>query len=170
MAIPREDFDANNMKTLTTEERSYLAGFLDADGSLFAQLVRGKDLKYRYRIRVSIGFYQNKRYRWFLTNLQKDLKCGSIRQKNDDVVEYVITAADPVKNLLLQLKDRLILKKRQANLILEILEQKKHIQSKEDFVRVCRLTDQVAMLNYSKKRTITARDVEKVLLEEDTIL
>ena len=50
---------------------------------------------------MSIGFYQNKRYSWFLTKLQKDFKCGSIRTKTDDVVEYVITAADPVRNLLL---------------------------------------------------------------------
>ena len=158
------------MKTLTAEERYYLAGFLDADGSLFAQLVRGNDLKYQYRIRVSIGFYQNKRYSWFLTNLRKKLKCGSIRQKSDDVVEYVITAADPVKNLLLQIKDCLVLKKRQANLILEILEKKKTIKSKSDFLEVCQLTDKVAMLNYSKKRTITAQEVEKVLSLDDTIL
>ena len=156
------------MKTLTTEERSYLAGFLDADGSLFAQLVRGNDLKYKFRIRVSIGFYQNKKYSWFLTNLQKKLKCGSIRKKTDNVMEYVITAADPVKNLLLQIKDYLVLKKRQANLILEILEKKKTIKSKSDFLEVCQLTDKVAMLNYSKKRTITAEYVEKVL--DNTIL
>ena len=158
------------MKKLTTEERYYLAGFLDGDGSIFAQLVRGKDLSYQYRIRVSIGFYQNKRSIWFLTNLQKKLKCGSIRTKTDGVVEYVITAADPVKNLLLQLKDCLVLKKRQANLVLEILEKKKQIKSKADFLEVCQLVDKVAVLNYSKKRTITAKDVEKVLFTDDTIL
>ena len=158
------------MKELTAEERFYLAGFLDADGSIFAQIVRGNDLKYKYRIRVSIGFYQNKRYNWFLKKLQKDFKCGSIRTKTDDVVEYVITATDPVRNLLLQLKDCLVLKKRQANLVLEILEKKKKIQSKSDFLEVCQLTDKVAMLNYSKKRTITAEEVEKVLFSDDTIL
>ena len=158
------------MKKLTTEKRYYLAGFLDADGSIFAQLVRGNDLKYKYRIRVSIGFYQNKRSIWFLTNLQKELKCGSIRTKTDGVVEYIITGADPVKNLLFQIKDCLVLKKRQANLALEILEKKKQIKSKTDFLEACKLTDKVAMLNYSKKRTITAKDVEKVLLADDTIL
>ncbi len=175
MAIPREDFDSNktyerHMKELTAEERFYLAGFLDADGSIFAQLVRGNELKYKYRIRVSIGFYQNKRNSWFLKKLQKDLKCGSIRTKTDDVVEYVITAADPVRNLLVQLKDNLVLKKRQANLVLEILEKKKKIQSKSDFLEVCRLTDKVANFNYSKKRTITAKEVEKVLSLDDSIL
>ena len=156
------------MKQLTAEERFYLAGFLDADGSIFAQLVRGNDLKYKYRIRVSIGFYQNKRYSWFLTKLQKDFKCGSIRTKTDGVAEYVITSADSVRNLLLQLKDCLVLKKRQANLVLEILEKKKHLQSKSDFLEVCRLTDKVALLNYSKKRTITANEVEKVLFPENS--
>ena len=154
------------MKELTAEERFYLAGFLDADGSIFAQIVRGNDLKYNYRIRVSIGFYQNKRYNWFLKKLQKDLKCGSIRTKTDGVSEYLITAADPVRNLLLQLKDSLVLKKRQANLVLEILEKKKQIESKSEFLEVCRLTDKVAMLNYSKKRTITANDVERVLFPD----
>ena len=158
------------MKQLTTEERSYLAGFLDGDGSIFAQLVRGNDLKYKFRIRVSIGFYQNKRYSWFLTKLKKDLKCGSIRLKSDDVMEYIITGADPVKNLLFQLKDCLVLKKKQANLVLEILEKKKQIKSKSDFLEVCQLTDKVAELNYSKKRTITAKMVAKVLSSDDTIL
>jgi hypothetical protein len=94
-------------------------------------------------------------------------------KKTDDVVEYVITAADPVKNLLLQIKDCLVLKKKQANLVLEILERKKKIKSKSDFLEVCQLTDKVAMLNYSKKRTITAKDVEKVLfpdVPDDAIL
>ncbi len=116
---------------------------------------------------MSIGFYQNKRYNWFLENLQKDLKCGSIRTKNDGVTEYIITGTDPVKNLLLQLKDCLVLKKRQANLVLEILEQKKQIKSKADFLAVCQLTDKVAMLNYSKKKTITAEEVEKVLFSDE---
>ena len=156
------------MKELTAKERFYLAGFLDADGSIFAQIVRGNDLKYNYRIRVSIGFYQNKRYNWFLKKLQKDLKCGSIRTKTDGVSEYIVTSANPVRNLLLQLKDCLVLKKRQANLVLEILEKKKQLQSKSDFLEVCRLTDKVADLNYSKKRTITAEIVEKVLFPDGT--
>lgn len=158
------------MKNLTIEERQYIAGFLDADGSIFAQLIRGDELKYKFRIRITVGFYQNKRYNWFLKKLQKDLKCGTIRTKTDDVTEYIITGADPVKNLLLQLKDCLILKKRQANLVLEILEKKKKVQSKKEFLEACKLTDKVAALNYSKKRTITSEEVEKVLFSDDSIV
>ena len=158
------------MKTLTAAERYYIAGFLDGDGSIFAQLVRGNGLKYKYRIRVSIGFYQNKRYRWFLIKLFKKFKCGSVRLRSDGICEYVITASDPIKTLLLQIKDCLLLKKKQANLILEILEKKTKIKSKGDFIETCKLVDKVAELNYSKKKTITAKSVEKVLLSDDTIL
>ena len=65
------------MKILTIEKRYYVGGFLDGDGSFFATCKR-YCLKYKNWIRVSIGFYQNKRYCWFLTGLQKGLQCGSI--------------------------------------------------------------------------------------------
>lgn len=139
------------MKILTMEERCYIAGFLDGDGSIFAQIVRGNDLKHKFRIRVSIGFCQDKKFQWFLIKLYKKLKCGSIHAKSDGVLEYVITGADPVKNLLLQIKDYLVLKKKQANLVLEILEKKKKIKSRSDFFKVCILIDKVTKLNYSKK-------------------
>lgn len=158
------------MKLLTEKERHYIAGFIDGDGSIFAQIVAGEAYKYKYRIRLSIGFYQHKKHRWFLLKLLKQLKCGSIRTKSDNVDEYIITASDPVKNLLLQIKDCLVIKKKQANLVLEIIEKKKKINSKESFIEVCKLTDKVAELNYSKKRTITASHVEKTLLGNDNIL
>ena len=159
------------MKILTIEEKNYIAGFLDGDGSIFAQIVRGNGLKYKHRIRITIGFYQHKKRIWFLQQLKKKLKCGTIRKKpNDNVVEYVITAANPVKNFLLQIKDSLIIKKRQANLVLEILEKKGDIKSKNEFIKLCILTDKVASLNDSKRKTITAKSVEKVLLEDNSIL
>lgn len=158
------------MKILTIKERAYIAGFLDSDGSIFAEIVRGKNYKYKYRIRLSIGFYQNKKHLWFLSKLAKKLNCGSVRIKSDNIAEYIITASDPVKNLLLQIKDCLVLKKRQANLVLEIIEKKKKLKSKESFIEVCKLTDKVAELNYSKKRTITTVEVEKTLFENNAIL
>ena len=33
------------MKKLSIEEKSYISGFLDGDGSIFAQIVRGSDYK-----------------------------------------------------------------------------------------------------------------------------
>jgi len=48
-------------KEITECEKAYLSGFLDGDGCLLAQIVKGSDLKYGFRIRVSIIFYQKKK-------------------------------------------------------------------------------------------------------------
>jgi hypothetical protein len=39
----------------------YLAGFIDGDGSLLAQIVYRKDYKHKFQIKVSVCFYQHKR-------------------------------------------------------------------------------------------------------------
>ena len=43
---------------LTEIELAYIAGFLDGDGSIYAQIVKGDDYKYGFRIRISIAFFQ----------------------------------------------------------------------------------------------------------------
>jgi hypothetical protein len=48
----------NKLKRLTPMELSYIAGFLDGDGSIYAQIVKRADYRLRFQIRVSIGFYQ----------------------------------------------------------------------------------------------------------------
>ena len=102
---------SSNQK-LTEEEKSYIAGFLDGDGSIFAQIVKGKDYKYGFRIRVSIGFYQKKDKYWFLLKLKKLLKYGTTRIRKDNMAEYVITGSGPVKQILLLLEKFLVLKKK----------------------------------------------------------
>lgn len=37
---------------------SYLAGFIDGDGSILAQLVKREDYRYKYEIQVTISLYQ----------------------------------------------------------------------------------------------------------------
>ena len=147
------------MKKLTLEEKSYIAGFLDGDGSIFAQIVRGNNYTYNFRIRVSIGFYQKKDKHWFMLKLKKLLKYGSLRIRKDNVSELVISGTGPVEQVLLQLKDFLILKKNNASLVLKIIEKKRTVNSKKEFIEVCKLVDQVAALNYSKTRLITSKVV-----------
>lgn len=146
---------------LTKEEKSYIAGFLDGDGSIFAQIVKGKDYKYGFRIRVSIGFYQRKDKYWFLLKLKKLLKYGTTRIRKDNMAEYVITGSGPVEQTLLVLKEFVVLKKKNVNLVLKILEKKRNINSKQEFLELCQLVDSVAELNYSKKRKLTANLVSE---------
>jgi hypothetical protein len=48
----------HKLKRLTPMELSYIAGFLDGDGSIYAQIVKRSDYRLRFQIRVCIGFYQ----------------------------------------------------------------------------------------------------------------
>ena len=152
------------MKKLSIEEKSYIAGFLDGNGSIFAQIVRGSDYKYNFRIRVSIGFYQKKTKHWYMLKLKKLLGgYGYLRIRKDGVSELVITGSGPVKLVLSQLKDFLILKKKNASLILKIIEKKRKVSSEIEFIEICKLVDQVAELNYSKNRAVTSETVKKSL-------
>jgi hypothetical protein len=46
-------------KKLDEKQLAYLAGFLEADGSILVQLVKGP-YKYNYAVRISVVFYQRK--------------------------------------------------------------------------------------------------------------
>ena len=46
------------LKRLSPIELSYIAGFLDGDGSIYAQIVKRYDYRLKFQIRVSITFYQ----------------------------------------------------------------------------------------------------------------
>ena len=45
--------------SLAKNNWSYLAGFLDGDGSVFFQIVSRPDYKLKFQIRSSIAFYQD---------------------------------------------------------------------------------------------------------------
>lgn len=51
------------MKNLTHHDIIYLAGFLDGDGSIIAQLVFRKDYKFKFQIRLTLQFSQLKKRR-----------------------------------------------------------------------------------------------------------
>ena len=48
----------HKLKRLTHTERSYITGFLDGDGSIYAQIIKRSDYRLGFQIRVSITFYQ----------------------------------------------------------------------------------------------------------------
>merc|ERR1711976_1065085 len=104
MAIPREDSNFKyNMKKLNIEEKNYVAGFLDENSFFSALIVRGKQYKYGFRIRVFIGIYQKKENHWFMLKLKKMLGLGSPKIRKDGVSELVISGTNAVEHILLQL-------------------------------------------------------------------
>nr|QJE70576.1 hypothetical protein [Stigeoclonium sp. HB201635] len=155
------------MKQLTDHEKSYIGGFLDGDGSVNAQIVRRKDYVLKFQIRVSVTFFQSTKRKWFLILLKKKLNMGTIRNKPNGVTELAIVGAASVCKLLLALKPHIIIKRRQTNLVLTIIE--KLPQSKRDprvFLTLCAIADKFESLNDSKKREVTSVTVEKLFKEK----
>ena len=144
---------------LTNEERAYIAGFLDGDGSLHVQIVKGKDYKYKHTIRISLVFYQKKVKHWFILWLKSKLHYGYVRI-NNNMSEYTITGSIAIKEILELLVSHLRLKHELAKFILKIIDVKQIVQTQEDFLDLCRLVDKTAEMTYSKNRVITSLIVE----------
>lgn len=142
-------------KTLTPQNLAYIAGFLDGNGSILAQIVRNESYPYGFSIRLSIVFFQKTTHHWFLVGLKKQLKHGSIHRRKDGMSEYVIVSANPVEQLLLALLPYLRLKKTKAELVLKIRKAKREVKSAADFIEACKLVDQTKKLSLFKEMVTT---------------
>lgn len=158
-AIPRED------NYMSDEEKAYMAGFLDGDGSIMAQLVYRKDYKLGYQIRTSIVFYQKTKHRKFLVWLKDQLNYGYVRNRNDGMSEYTIVGLKEVEEVLKLLQPFLHLKKDLAKVVLSIID--KHPPSRKmtasKLIALSRLVDSSSTFNYTKKRTNSSKVVETFL-------
>ena len=140
---------------MNDEEKSYIAGFLDGDGSIMAQLVKRKGYKLGFQIRTSIVFYQKSTHQDFLLLLKDKLGYGYVRHRKDGMTEYTIVGMEQVKNVLIMLHPFLRLKRGLARDVLELikLHPSQAKMTPEKLVQLSYLVDKTALYNYSKKRT-----------------
>jgi hypothetical protein len=143
----------------SSEELAYIAGFLDGDGCVMAQLVRRKDYIYGYQVRTSVVFYQKKRNQEILHWLKSQLKLGYIRHRNDDVAEYTIVGLREVQYVLETLLPFLRLKKKAAKEVIKLVDAHPKTMTPEKLVHLSKMVDETAKFNYSKKRTNTSATV-----------
>ncbi|MGH7156509.1 MAG: LAGLIDADG family homing endonuclease [Candidatus Saccharimonadales bacterium] len=153
---------------MTNEEKAYIAGFLDGDGSIMAQLVFRKDYKLGYQIRVSLVFYQKTSHQEHLLWLKKQLGFGYIRERRDGMTEYTIVGLREVEFVLKLLYPFLRLKKVLAAKVLVLIERHpaQRKMTAKQLLSLSQLVDETAKFNYSKKRTVTSVQVKAFL---DTI-
>ena len=147
---------------MSKEKDAYIAGFLDGDGSIMAQIIRKNDYKFGFQIRTSIVFYQKQGKEGFMNWLKNQLKYGYIRKRNDGMIEYTIVGFEQVGEILKRFYPHLILKKDLAKLILKIICLPKKPTIKQ-FLCTCELVDKSALFNYSKKRKIRTQQVKEFL-------
>ena len=152
------------MNKLSAEDKAYIAGFLDGDGSINAQIIKRNDYKLKFQIRVSITFFQKTKRYWFLLQLNKKLSYGTLRKKPDGVSEYSIVGISNVEKTLKLLLPYIQLKKPQAKLLLEIIQNMPKIKNDpQTFLKLCEKVDEFINLNDSKKRQINCQTVRSEL-------
>jgi hypothetical protein len=148
---------------MLNEEKAYIAGFLDGDGCVMAQLVKHKDYKFGFQIRVSIVFYQKSSNQKILSWLKSKLKFGYIRQRNDGMSEYTIVGPIKVRETLVLLLPFLRLKSGLAQKVIKLVNQLPSKIDEKKLLRLSKLVDETAKFTYSKKRTNTSLTVQEYL-------
>lgn len=157
------------MQKLSIAQRAYIAGFLDGDGSIYVQLKPNKTYRFRYQVAPYIVLFQSRKERAGLEKLYAMLGIGYLRNRNDGIVEYIIGDVTSIKALLRTILPYLVLKKRQAHIMLAILRAKARIKTGLDFLKLCQLIDQFQKLNYSKRRIQTYATVYSTLQQEGIV-
>ena len=149
---------------LNDKELAYIAGFLDGDGSIMAQIVKDKSYKYGHTVRVTVALYQKTSRHWFLIKLRKLLGPDwSLKKGKDGMSVLSRTGFTPIYNFLSIIKPYLILKPRLALLVLQIIDEYSQVQSEADFLEVCKKVDKTAEYTDSKKRKHTYSSVKDYL-------
>jgi LAGLIDADG endonuclease len=131
--------------------QAYIAGFLDGDGSIYVKAKPNKSYLYGYQIAPYVAFFQSSTSSKF-PEMISEIGYGKIRLRKDGIYEFTINRQSDIIDFLRKIKPYLILKKTQAELMLEILELKKNVLNKEDFSLLLEKIDSFRELNYSKKR------------------
>ena len=134
---------------------SYIAGFLDGDGAVSAIIERHPEKKFRYRVRVTLDFYQHKSNIVVLEYIQTILGEGSLGKSIRDTHKLSIKSQTSLKRILPLLSRYSIIKKRQIELALKILHSE--VKSKKDLIKNAKIADTLCGLNV-RSRSIRKND------------
>ena len=148
---------------MIASDASYVAGFLDGDGSIHFQLVRQKEYRFGFYIRASVSFSQSTSARRGLERIQGLLGGGYMRDRGTGMSDLVITSRPLLLRILEDVEPHVIFKKEHVRRALEILPQLDRVTDPEVFLQLAREVDAFATLNYSKTKRIFAVDVERHL-------
>ncbi len=138
-------------KKCSEVERAYIAGFLDADGAIMALIEPHSEKQYKFRVRVAIKITQQDRkvLDWIRTVLAVGIvranRAGTSRQTFD----LHIRDQAHVQKILTSLLPFIRVKKRQAEMALEIVNSK--IITSEDLLKNARIADALSQLNVRSK-------------------
>ncbi|MDE2144574.1 MAG: hypothetical protein KGJ01_01245 [Patescibacteria group bacterium] len=139
-------------RSLSPIKKAYIAGFLDGDGSIYARAKPNPTYRYGFQIALYIVLFQSTKDGKQFNKLCTAIGYGKIRERNDGMLECVINKINDIKEFLGCVRSFVVLKKRQVELMLKIIESKERVKNKRDFQLLLDLIDSYRDLNYSKLR------------------
>ena len=148
---------------MKASDASYLAGFLDGDGSIHFQFVRQKEYRFGFYIRASLSLSQSTSARDGLEYLQRLVGGGYLRDRGTGMSDLVVTSRPLLVDVLKAVQPYAVFKREHVEVALELLEQIHPRMTAQEFLKVVRQADAFSSLNYSKTKRITAVDVEQHL-------
>ncbi len=140
---------------LNHQQRAYIAGFLDGDGSIYVRAKPNTTYKYGYQIAPSIVLFQSEQSRDAFEQLHKIINLGYIRTRNDGILELTINKIADIQEFIEIVRPYTLFKKRQIELLEKIILAKNSIKSVTDFNGLLKLVDLYREFNYSKKRKVS---------------
>jgi hypothetical protein len=150
-------------------DASYLAGFLDGDGSIHFQLVRQREYRFGFYIRASLSLSQSTSARHGLEYLQRVIGGGYLRDRGTGMSDLVVTSRPLLIETLLAVEPYVIFKREHVRRALWLLPQLGPRLEVQEFLRMAREVDAFAALNYSKTKRISAVDVEQHLRSKGVV-
>ena len=157
----------SRFKITKENERAYIAGFLDGDGSLMLQLKKRSDSERGIRFMTTICFYQDTRHEKNLYWIKKVLKIGYISNRNDGMTELRINGYKQIRNILFDLIPYIRFKKLQADALLKASETLSNTKfsklSKKQLVKLVDLILVIQSENYVTKKKKTKDELLKIL-------
>ncbi len=146
---------------------SYIAGFLDGDGSLMLQIKKRKDGRLKRRFMCTICFYQDSRHKKSLYWIKKVLGIGFISHRNDGITELRINGFKQTKEILKKLIPFIRFKKEQAKALYasaNILNRRNaRLLNKKDLLKLANLIITIQKNNYITRKKKTKADILKIL-------
>jgi len=137
---------------LSQNQKAYLAGFLDGDGSIYVRLKPNPTYRYGFQVAPYIVLFQSQKEKKNFKKICSLIGLGYLRVRKDGILEYIIGRKDELRKFLKIVKPFVILKKEQVALMTEILNKKETMKNEKDFCKLADLIDRFRNLNYSKKR------------------
>ena len=124
---------------------AYIAGFLDGDGAICANIERHSEKKFKFRVRISLDFYQHKKNVSELKFIRNALGEGYLGKSNRNTQKLSLKNQSTLKTILPELHRFTQIKKKQIEIALEILNIS--IETKEDLIKVAKMADKLSRLN-----------------------